>query len=75
MLNPSVLALGQKRSTIRELFEFGNRRAAKIGRENVFDFSIGNPNVPAPDTVRQAIFDILNQEDPAVTHGYTSARP
>ena len=74
MLNPSVLALGQKRSTIRELFEFGNRRAAEIGRENVFDFSIGNPNVPAPDTVRQAIFDILNQEDPAVTHGYTSAQ-
>ena len=74
MLNQSVLALGQKRSTIRELFEFGNQRAAIVGRENVFDFSIGNPNVPAPDAVKEAIFDILNAEDPAVTHGYTSAQ-
>ena len=74
MLNQSVLALGQKRSTIRELFEFGNQRAAVVGRENVFDFSIGNPNVPAPDAVKEAIFDILNAEDPAVTHGYTSAQ-
>lgn len=74
MLNPSVLALGQKRSTIRELFEFGNQRAAVVGRENVFDFSIGNPNVPAPDAVRAAIFDILTAEQPTVTHGYTSAQ-
>lgn len=74
MLNPSVLALGKKRSTIRELFEFGNQRAAIVGRENVFDFSIGNPNVPAPDAVKQAILQILHEEDPAVTHGYTSAQ-
>lgn len=74
MLNPSVLALGQKRSTIRELFEYGNQRAAIVGRENVFDFSIGNPNVPAPQAVKDAILDILNEEPPAVTHGYTSAQ-
>lgn len=74
MLNETVLALGKKRSTIRELFEYGNQRAAIVGRENIFDFSIGNPNVPAPDTVKQAILDILNEEDPAVTHGYTSAQ-
>lgn len=74
MLNPSVLALGQKRSTIRELFEYGNQRAAIVGRENIFDFSLGNPNVPAPQAVKDAILDILNEEPPAVTHGYTSAQ-
>lgn len=74
MLNPSMQALGEKRSTIRELFEFGKSRAAVVGAENVFDFSIGNPNVPAPDCVRQAISDILASENPAVTHGYTSAQ-
>lgn len=52
MLNPSVLALGKKRSTIREIFEYGNRRAAQVGRENIFDFSIGNPNVPPPQAVQ-----------------------
>ena len=74
MLNPSMQALGEKRSTIRELFEFGKSRAAVVGAENVFDFSIGNPNVPAPDCVRQAISDILASENPAVTHGYTTAQ-
>ena len=74
MLNETVTALGKKRSTIREIFEYGNQRAAIVGRENIFDFSIGNPNVPAPESVKQAILDILIGEDPAVTHGYTSAQ-
>lgn len=74
MLNPSVLELGQKRSTIRELFAFGQQRAAIVGAENVFDFSIGNPNVPAPEAIKQTIIDILNSEAPALTHGYTSAQ-
>ena len=52
MLNESVVALGKKRSTIRELFEFGNQRAAVVGRENILDFSLGNPNVPAPEAVK-----------------------
>ena len=47
--------LGSHRSTIREIFEYGNQRAAIVGRENVLDFSLGNPNVPAPDAVREAI--------------------
>ena len=55
MVNQSMAALGNNRSTIRELFEYGNQRAAVVGRENVFDFSLGNPNVPAPDAVRQAV--------------------
>lgn len=74
MLNPSVLDLGQKRSTIRELFAFGQQRAAIVGAENVFDFSIGNPNVPAPEAIKQAIIEILNTEPAAFTHGYTSAQ-
>ncbi|MBP2629070.1 MAG: Aspartate transaminase [Firmicutes bacterium] len=74
MLNQNVLALGKKRSTIREIFEFGNQRAKIVGRENVFDFSIGNPNVPAPDSVQQAICDIINTQNPASVHGYTSAQ-
>lgn len=73
MLNQSVLALGKKRSTIREIFEYGNLRAAQVGRENIFDFSIGNPNVPAPDAVREAIVEIA-QGDPCAVHGYTSAQ-
>ena len=47
MINEHMMDLGSRRSTIRELFEYGNSRAAIVGRENVFDFSIGNPNVPA----------------------------
>lgn len=73
MLSREMLALGQNRSTIRELFEYGNRRAAEVGRENVFDFSIGNPNVPAPDAVRQAIVQAAGG-DPVALHGYTSAQ-
>lgn len=73
MLNRHMVALGNNRSTIRELFEYGNQRAAVVGRENVFDFSIGNPNVPAPDAVREAILAEA-AGDPVSLHGYTSAQ-
>ena len=73
MLNQQMAALGNNRSTIRELFEYGNQRAAVVGRENVFYFSIGNPNVPAPDAVRQAILAEA-AGDPVALHGYTSAQ-
>lgn len=52
-LNEKMVALGTQRSVIRELFEFGKMRAAEIGAENVFDFSIGNPSVPAPACVNE----------------------
>lgn len=74
MLNPSVLALGKKRSTIREIFEYGNMRAVQVGRENIFDFSLGNPNVPSPDAVREALLDIVGNQEPTAIHGYTSAQ-
>lgn len=74
MYNKSALQLGKSRSTIREIFEFGNQRAAIVGRENIFDFSLGNPSVPAPDAVQDAIADILATEKLAAVHGYTSAQ-
>ena len=73
MVNQSMVGLGNNRSTIRELFEYGNQRAAVVGRDNVFDFSLGNPSVPAPDEVRQAILDEA-AGDPVTLHGYTSAQ-
>ena len=73
MLNEKMAALGNNRSTIRELFEYGNKRAAVVGRENVLDFSLGNPNVPAPDAVREAILAEAAGDSVAL-HGYTSAQ-
>ena len=60
-------------SAIRAMFEEGNRLAQKYGAENVFDFSLGNPNVPAPESVKKAIIDLLDEEDPIVLHGYTNS--
>ncbi|MBQ5322291.1 MAG: pyridoxal phosphate-dependent aminotransferase [Oscillospiraceae bacterium] len=65
--------LGEKRSVIRELFEYGNKRKAEIGAENVFDFSIGNPSVPAPKELSEEICRLLSEENPLSVHGYTSA--
>ena len=59
-------------SAIRMMFEEGNRLKALYGPENVFDFSLGNPSVPAPDSVRQAIIDLVNETEPTVIHGYMS---
>ena len=73
MYNPTAYALGSNRSVIRELFEYGNRRAAIVGRENVYDYSLGNPSIPAPPEVNQAIRDILSEMDSLAVHGYTSA--
>ena len=60
-------------SAIRAMFEEGNRLAKIYGAENVFDFSLGNPNVPAPQAVKDAIIEILNEEDPVALHGYTNS--
>ena len=73
MVSEKMLALGTTRSCIRELFEFGLRQAAVVGKENVYDFSIGNPSVPAPKEVNQALSDIVTQEDSVEIHGYTPA--
>ena len=72
MINPQALALGTKRNTIMELADYGRQRAAIIGKENVYDFSIGNPSQPAPEQVQAAILDILQNTAPLRVHGYTS---
>ena len=66
-------SLGKKRSVIRELFEYGNKRKAEIGDENVFDFSIGNPNAPVPKAVEEELVRLLTERNPVEIHGYTSA--
>ena len=55
MVSEKMYGLGTKKSTIRTIFEFGRKRAAEIGEDNVYDFSIGNPNVPAPAAINKAI--------------------
>ena len=72
-VNQRMLGYGNVRSAIRDLFEFGNQRAAEIGRENVYDYSLGNPSVPSPDCVKDAIIDLVENMDSVSLHGYTSA--
>ena len=60
-------------SAIRAMFEEGNRLAGIYGAENVYDFSLGNPNVAAPQAVKKAIIELLDEEDPVVLHGYTNS--
>lgn len=73
MVSEKMLGLGTKKSTIRTIFEYGKKRAAEVGAENVYDFSIGNPNVPAPACINQAIIDTVKEMDSCQLHGYTVA--
>ena len=73
MLNSTFYALGANRSAIRDLFEYGRSRAAIVGEENVFDYSLGNPSIPSPKEVNETIHAILNDTDSLAVHGYTSA--
>ncbi len=74
MYNEKAYQLGSKRSSIREIFEYAKKRSAEIGAENVFDFSIGNPSVPAPKEVDEAIERALHEMSSVELHGYTSAQ-
>ena len=72
--NQKMFGLGSKRSIIREIFEYSKARAKEIGAENVFDFSLGNPSVPAPAEVNATISELLATENSVLLHGYTSAQ-
>lgn len=72
-MNEKMLSLGKKSSIIREIFEYGNKRRAEIGAENVYDFSLGNPSIPAPQKVNDVIENLIKNSDPVALHGYTSA--
>ena len=74
MYNKTMYELGSHRSVIRDLFEFGKKRAAEVGADKVYDFSLGNPNVPAPDGVKEAAEKLFALPDNTVVHGYTSAQ-
>ena len=73
MVNETAYALGANRSVIRDLFEYGKSRAAIVGAENVFDYSLGNPSIPAPSQVNDTIRELLQSCDSLSLHGYTSA--
>jgi aspartate aminotransferase len=72
MISDKMRPLVANNSAIRAMFEEGKKLAALYGRENVYDFSLGNPNVPAPLAVNKAILDILNEEESTLVHGYMS---
>ncbi len=72
--NEKMFGLGSKRSIIREIFEYSKARAKEIGAENVYDFSLGNPSVPAPSEVNETISELLKTESSVLLHGYTSAQ-
>ena len=72
MISESLVHLGEKKSGIRELFEYGLRQAAVVGKENVYDYSLGNPSVPAPEEVASIIRELL-EGDSLALHGYTPA--
>ena len=72
-VNEKMKGLGTVRSAIRDLFEYGLKRKKEIGADNVFDFSLGNPSVPAPDEVNDTITTLVTGMDSVALHGYTSA--
>ncbi len=73
MISSKMLELGKKSSVIREIFEYGLKRKAEIGAENVYDFSLGNPSVPAPQKVTDVMTKLITETPAEVLHGYTSA--
>ena len=74
IVSEKMYELGSKRSAIRELFEYGKKRAAEIGAENVYDFSLGNPTVPAPECVNETIRELTKELDSVHLHGYKIGR-
>ncbi len=74
MISEKMMGLGKKRSVIREIFEYGNKRRQEIGAENVFDFSLGNPSIPAPEFVNETMKRLITEKDSVALHGYTSAQ-
>ena len=73
MISTKMKDMVANSSAIRAMFEEGNRLAGIYGAENVYDFSLGNPNVPAPEAVKTAIYAILDEENPVALHGYTNS--
>lgn len=73
-MNARMYELGSRRSVIREIFEFGKKRAAEVGADKVFDFSLGNPSVEPPKVVEDTLVSLLHTDNATALHGYTSAQ-
>lgn len=73
MVSEAMRILGATRSCIRELFEYGLKQTAVVGKENVYDYSIGNPSIPSPPEVNSAFVSIVQNQDSLSVHGYTPA--
>ena len=73
MFSQHIIDYGRKPNVIRDLSAYAGKRKQEIGAENVFDFSIGSPNVPAPKEVHQAMLDLMTNADPVAIHAYTGA--
>jgi aspartate aminotransferase len=71
MLNQNFIDMCGQKSVIRELFSYGSERAKEIGYENVFDYSLGNPSVPTPESFTQEMIRLLQEEDAVALHGYS----
>ena len=71
MFDQKMLDIGYSQSTIRDLYTYGLERKKVIGEDNVFDFSIGNPSIPAPKIVNDTLVKLLTEEDSVKIHGYT----
>lgn len=73
MISEACYELGSKSSIIREIFAFGLKRKAEVGADKVYDFSLGNPSIPAPDSVKKAILELLEQQPAEELHAYSPA--
>lgn len=71
MLSQHYIDMTSQKSAIRELFDYGSKRAKEIGYENVFDYSLGNPSVPTPQAFTDALIDLVQNTDPVALHGYS----
>ena len=71
MLNQDFIDMCGRKSVIRELFAYGSERAKEIGYENVFDYSLGNPSVPVPDSFTNEMIRLLQTQDAVALHGYS----
>ena len=73
MYNQHLYELGLAPSVIRELFSYGIQKAAEVGAENIYDYSIGNPSIPAPAPVNAAIKNVVDEIESTILHGYSMA--
>lgn len=73
MLSQHYVDMTSKKSAIRELFDYGVKRGKEVGPENVFDYSLGNPSVPAPQEFTDALIDLIQNTDPVALHGYSQS--